>query len=403
MGDLIMAASEKNTPKEQVPPSAPHPSTAHVVPYLQGFIELIQVATGKRKSLSHIPQEEEWRFIFYQAKRQTLVGVLFPTLEQLPKEQQPKAEILLPWLAFAERIQAMNRKMNAEAARIGLWLNEEGMDYTLLKGQGVATYYPQPSLRTPGDFDFWVAPHHAQHLSPAELKKEIVRFAESHGGAKDVYYHHLHFDCSQVSDVELHYFPSWNDNLWLNHRLQRFYRKAAPLQFTHAVKLPEAAGTIHTPTREFNAFYLLLHIFRHLFTEGIGLRQLMDYYYVLHHDWDAETLRTIQHLIRQQHLTRFAGAVMYVLQQVFGLERQYWIVEPNEKEGRFLLKEIIRAGNFGQTDRRICQHKNDPKMKRRLYSLARTCSFITHYPYTTFCNVCFRIIFFVRRRITGES
>lgn len=394
-----MTASEAYMPKEQISPSTSLQSTTHAVPYLQGFFELIQVAIGKKKNLSHIPQKAEWRFIFYNTKRQTLVGVLFPAVKQLPKEQQPTAEILLPWLAYAERIQAMNRKMNAEAIRIGEWLNQEGMDYTLLKGQGIAIYYPQPLLRTPGDFDFWVAPHHAQHLSTAALRKEIVRFAESHGGVKSVYYHHLHFNCSQVSDVELHYFPSWNDNLWLNHHLQHFYHKAAPLQFIHTIKLPETSGTIHTPTREFNAFYLLLHIFRHLLTEGVGLRQLMDYYYVLHHDWDAETLRTIQHLIRKQHLTRFAKSVMYVMQQVFGLEQQYWIVEPDEKEGRFLLKEIIRAGNFGQTDRRICQHKNDSKMKRKFYSIVRTFSFITHYPYTTFCNVCFRSIFFIHRKI----
>lgn len=394
-----MTASENSTQKNDETIATSSRSTTRSVSSLQGFTELIQIATGNRKCLSRILQEKEWRFIFYQAKRQTIAGVLFPAIAQLPKEQQPKAEILLPWLAFTERIRSMNRKMNTEAVRIGKWLNREGMDYTLLKGQGVATFYPQPLLRTPGDFDFWVAPHLSKPLSPSAQRKAVTRFAECHGGAKEVYYHHLHFDCSQVSDVELHYFPSWNDNPWLNYRLQRFYRETAPLQFNHPVNLPEAAGTIHIPTREFNAFYLLLHIFRHLFTEGIGLRQLMDYYYVLQQEWDPETLRTIRGLIRKQHLTKFAGAVTYVLQQVFGLERQYWIVEPNEKEGRFLLKEIMLAGNFGKTDRRIYLHKNAPKIERRFYSLIRTCSFFSHYPYTTLCNLCFRTVFFIHRKI----
>ena len=35
------------------------------------------------------------------------------------------------------------------------------------------------------------------------------------------------------------------------------------------------------PTVEFNIIFQLTHIYSHLMNEGIGLRQLVDYYYVL--------------------------------------------------------------------------------------------------------------------------
>ena len=35
------------------------------------------------------------------------------------------------------------------------------------------------------------------------------------------------------------------------------------------------------PTVEFNIIFQLTHIYSHLMNEGIGLRQLLDYYYVL--------------------------------------------------------------------------------------------------------------------------
>lgn len=41
------------------------------------------------------------------------------------------------------------------------------------------------------------------------------------------------------------------------------------------------------------------------------------------------------------------------MHEVFGLEREYMLCEPNEKEGRFILKEVMVDGNFGHHDERI--------------------------------------------------
>ena len=49
---------------------------------------------------------------------------------------------------------------------------------------------------------------------------------------------------------------------------------------------------------------------------------------------------------------------MWVLGDVFGMERDLMIIAPNEKEGRFLLSEIEQAGNFG--------HRIDRNVKKLL-------------------------------------
>ena len=51
-------------------------------------------------------------------------------------------------------------------------------------------------------------------------------------------------------------------------------------QFSHRVMLGEQ-GEIAIPTVEFNLIFQLTHIFSHLMNEGIGLRQLVDYYFVI--------------------------------------------------------------------------------------------------------------------------
>ena len=96
----------------------------------------------------------------------------------------------------------------------------------------------------------------------------------------------------------------------------------------------------------------LVHIHHHLFYEGIGLRQLMDYYFLLQKTGDSSTdsINKSKKVIHQLGLDRFSCALMYVLQVVFGIERNKMLWSPSKKDGIFLLNEIMRSGNFGQSD-----------------------------------------------------
>ena len=47
------------------------------------FFELIRIAIGRQESFSHTPTDEEWRELFAEAKRQTLVGVLYEGLSHI--------------------------------------------------------------------------------------------------------------------------------------------------------------------------------------------------------------------------------------------------------------------------------------------------------------------------------
>lgn len=76
----------------------------------------------------------------------------------------------------------------------------------------------------------------------------------------------------------------------------------------------------------------------------------MNYYFVLRQGFTEEERNTTMHTLHSLGMKRFTSAVMWVLQAVFGLEDKYLLTPPNEKEGRFLLNEIMRSGNFGQYD-----------------------------------------------------
>ena len=82
----------------------------------------------------------------------------------------------------------------------------------------------------------------------------------------------------------------------------------------------------------------------------------MDYYFVVKHELEVKkgsSVREVKKVISNLGMVRFASALMWVLGHVFGLEEKYMLWNPNEKDGRFLLNEIMMSGNFGHHDERI--------------------------------------------------
>lgn len=344
------------------------------------FFELLQVAIGSRQVLSHTPTAEEWQELYAVAKKQTLAGVAFRGVELLPMEQRPPKNVLLQWFMVKERIVKMNRQLNRRAVETEAYFRGEGFDNCILKGQGIATLYPDPLLRTPGDIDIWLGGG----------REKIYDFARDRVGLQGLTYQHIHYPLHEDAEVEVHVTPGYLYAPLANRKLQRYFEACAKEQFCHEVPLPEGVGSINVPTAEFNRVYILLHIYMHLFGEGIGLRQVLDYYYVLRQPTTEESRERTVEMLRQLRMLRFARAMMWVLQEVFGLEEEYFLVAPDEREGRFLLSEIMQAGNFGKYDERIDRTNHHKLLPRLWNSLLRDWKFLVHYPHEMIWNVPFR-------------
>lgn len=369
------------------------------------FFELIDVMVSHRQSLSSAPSPQEWEAVFSQVKNQTLMGVLFAAVQKLPPEQRPPKQVLLPWYMYTEKIKQRNLQMNRAAADLIARFASEGMRSVVLKGQGVSLYYPEPLLRMPGDIDLWME---------GEMK-QVLRFLRKRFEVGIVFYHHAQAEILREMEVEVHYRPSFFMNPFRNRRLQRWFLEQKPAQFGHLVRIPpqllsspgkeETDGAqeryMAVPTRDFNAVYLLHHIFRHFVTEeGIGFRQLADYYYCLLTPGDNQAVRKD---LERLHLTGFAASVMYVLQKVFHLGEDKLLVPPDPQRGEFLLKEILLAGNFGQTDARRAKHPNGNKIQTTLGHFRRDMRFGRFYFEESFFDIPFRFWIFLQRRLRWNN
>ena len=171
-------------------------------------------------------------------------------------------------------------------------------------------------------------------------------------------------------------------------RAEHFNRSAASLTGTEGAYSRSAAsftGTegapiLPTPTLAFNRVYILVHIYRHLFHEGIGLRQLLDYYFVLQQGFTEEERTETMRTLRSLRMQRFTEAVMWVLQEVFAMDERYLLTKPNEEEGRFLLSEIMMAGNFGHYDERIKRSEKVTEWDLFRRRVGRNMRFVRSYP-----------------------
>ena len=252
---------------------------------------------------------------------------------------------------MAAKIQQRNEVVNRQCAELQARLSADGLDSVIMKGQGVASLYDEHlrGLRQSGDIDV---------LVDAKLP-ELLQYVNKVAPTKEVDRHHIHFDVFTDTEVELHYVPINHPNPWKNKKLQRWFAETKK----NGVVTKLGDGEIITPCFEFNAVFLLMHIYHHFFNEGVGMRQLMDYYFVLR---IAQTkgfrgFQEVSDLVSSLGLERFASALMWVIAYVFEgnnnlkpetqkpSETTSWMLwQPTEEDGRILLEEVLKSGNFGK-------------------------------------------------------
>ena len=309
------------------------------------FFELILVALGQRQALSKAYSADEWQEAFSISGAQAVEGVALMAAEQLPPEQQPSKELMMQWTYNSAFFASKNARLDKAAQRLVENFARVGWKSCILKGQGIATLYPVPSRRQAGDIDVWIdAP-----------PMDIIKYARKYCPDCHSVYYHIDFPIWEGISIELHFFPSFlyaPDN---NKHLREFFRRSSERVMAHKITLGDGTSTAVCADSEFNAVYLLCHLFNHLMEEVIVVRQYMDYYYVLRDIKDDETRHRIAKEVERIGLKSFARGVMYVMGEIFSLEREYMFVEPDAYVGRFLQKELMRNDALERIENRKTQ------------------------------------------------
>lgn len=315
-----------------------------------------------------------WEHFYDFCKKHAILGVGFAAVEKIAAEKRPPKAQMLRWYSIVNSIEQSNQRLNERCKDITQLFAEKNFRSCILKGQGNAEMYPQPLRRQSGDIDIWVEGR----------IHDIIRYMESLTDAElYITYHHTEFPIWNDVAIEVHYRPTWLNSPFKNHRLQKWFEQNSETQFSNKNK---NQGYV-TPTTEFNLVYQLLHIFHHFMEEGIGLRQIIDYYYLLLRSSSQEREEAML-TIADLGLKRFAGALMYVLRYVFKLSETLMLCSPDAKNGASLLAEIMQSGNFGHYDDRNEYLLQKSGIVRKLYQGKRLVHLLLQYPKETMCAPC---------------
>lgn len=163
-------------------------------------------------------------------------------------------------------------------------------------------------------------------------------------------------------------------NPFTEKRLERFFEKEGNCHFHF---YDSSVGYVH-PGLYFILVYCLVHINRHIFDEGIGLRQIVDYYYIMKHS-DASVRKQAFDEICHLRLKKFTGALMYVMKEVLAMDDSLLLCVPNEKLGKRLLDDIMQGGNFGKYGQYANTLPNEKRIQRGIKNLKRDIQFLTTY------------------------
>lgn len=335
------------------------------------------------------------------AKKQSLVGICFAGVQRLQRQYQcPPKALYLQWIGMAAKIQQRNEIVNVQCVKVQAKLNYEGFRCCVLKGQGLATYYGDMALlRQPGDIDVWAIP--SEGKCDNLHYKRVLAYAKKISTIRNFNLQHVSIPYFNDTEVELHFTPSWAYRPFRNMNLQRWFMRMATNDSNEFLEV----GDIKVPSLDFNVIYLLQHCYSHLMFEGIGLRQVMDYYFVLRYrntNCCSEN-RPVQKTLKQLGLYKFAGAMMWILKEVFGLESACMICEPSEKEGRFLLEEILSGGNFGKYNNdKVMDNRKKGGLKYFVARIKHSCRILGFAPGECLSMPGFMLYHFVRKRIISK-
>lgn len=305
------------------------------------FFELIQVALGNRISLSECPTVIEWQTLYLEAEKQAMVGIMLSGIEKLPINQRPPQDLLLQWIGVGEMIRRRNALMDVAVVSLFMSLKAENVRIFVFKGQTLAPLYPDSGLRQSGDIDFY-----CYHEDWDKAMAWLIN-----NWKVDPY------ELSTQKDVEFVY----NDVAYEMHRQLTLFTYPKHERYWKNIVMPEilahpcsvAINGCNVPTLSpvYNVLFVFVHIFHHLISDGIGLRQFIDWMLLIESlKWDKKKTDILEKHLQGLGLKKAFSGLGAIMTDYLGLSVDNFplsISDTDHKRAPMLMNNILQMGNFG--------------------------------------------------------
>lgn len=257
-----------------------------------------------------------------------------------------------------------SRTWNIAVQKIVKEMRANDIEPILLKGQGIAQYYPNPDLRQCGDIDLYIRPvdfDRACEVISAMASPEERRAAFSLKKHHQIKLGKVPVEIHRYTDI---YYPA---------RLNRIYQSISDDGVsTDTMTLHLFDIDVTTPSLNFNAFYLFSHFWHHFIAEGVGLRQIIDWALLFNRFSDQIDAEYLRNVLLKMHLMKQWVVFGHIVVDFLGLPKEKFPLysEKYKNLSEKALSIILIEGNFGNANNK---GTNRPQgyLNGKLYAMFR--------------------------------
>ena len=243
-----------------------------------------------------LPEGMAFEQVYEWGTFHNVANIAFYSVEKL--ENKPKPQLYSRWEACRDQAIALDINQSFAAQELRDAMDNAGIRFLEVQGTKLKPLYPQPDFRTMSDLDFIIDP---ENTPKAKLLLEALGYEW-----KEIYFDEVNADRPPNIHVELH---------------TEYFLKDCPYR-----------PVLHSPFEsmdekgqcQVNAFYLynLLHIAKHYFYSGCGIRRVLDAYYLNQAYGRSIDPVYVKTILERADAAAFADEFISVAQAWFGFEEQ---------------------------------------------------------------------------------
>ncbi|MDR1743995.1 MAG: nucleotidyltransferase family protein [Dysgonamonadaceae bacterium] len=297
--------------------------------------------------------EDEWLRLYSFSREQTVEGIIYDGILRLSAECFPPKSLMLKWTALVTTIEDRNKQMNDLIEKLGGFFSINNLDLYLLKGQGLARCYEQPSHRVCGDIDWY--------FYTRETFKKANRLIAGKG-----------FKMHKSIDLDVSY--AWKGIPVEHHSrlidihnpfVSKWLKKIVQDEEKNKLWMSFGSCNIALPSPLLSHLVVNSHILKHSLSFGIGLRQLCDSARICYTYCDKIDGKELEKIYRRLGIYRWIQMLNRLLVESLGMPEACLPFPPDNRDAaEWMLDEIVESGNFGFADQRFGKNECDPWEKR---------------------------------------
>jgi len=149
-------------------------------------------------------------------------------------------------------------------------------------------------------------------------------------------------------NIEPHYKVHNYQNPKVDRAMKEMFKEVFPESLV-TTKVEELALPSFPP--EFECALLVGHMVNHVYAEGLGLRQVVDFYMFLSQEHEAVKSETCKKYLRMMSMERTFRIFSCLCEDYLGMSHDLLGIDYTKKERRFaakLISDILEVGNFGR-------------------------------------------------------